>query len=97
MVTVNLDGREDWVVSQRQGLLAWTGYTLSLKPQYNVRLGVAHWGNTYVTGRGLLALAGSGQIYQVQLKAGESYVAHPGYAFRVQLRIGGLLHRVATF
>ncbi|KAL1609615.1 Altered inheritance of mitochondria protein 24, mitochondrial [Nothophoma quercina] len=77
IVTVNLDGRQDWVVSQRQALLAWTGHTLTTKPQYNVKLGLAHWGNTYITGRGLLALAGSGQIYQVQLKAGESYVAHP--------------------
>lgn len=77
IVTVQLDGREDWVVAQRQGLLAWTGTTLSLKPQYNVKLGLAHWGNTYITGRGLLALAGKGQIYQIQLKAGESYVAHP--------------------
>lgn len=77
IVTVNLDGRQDWVISQRQALLAWTGHTLSLKPQYNVKLGLAHWGNTYITGRGLLALAGSGQIYQVQLKSGESYVAHP--------------------
>jgi hypothetical protein len=77
IVTVHLDGRQDWVVAQRQGLLAWTGLSLSLKPQYNTKLGLAHWGNTYITGRGLLALAGSGQIYQVQLKAGESYVAHP--------------------
>ena len=79
IVTVHLDGRQDWLISQRQALLAWTGHTLSLKPQYNVKLGLAHWGNTYITGRGLLALAGSGQIYQVQLKAGESYVAHPRY------------------
>ncbi|CAO2654399.1 Nn.00g111320.m01.CDS01 [Neocucurbitaria sp. VM-36] len=77
IVSVNLDGRQDWVISQRQALLAWTGHTLSLKPQYNAKLGIAHWGNTYITGRGLLALAGSGQIYQVQVKAGESYVAHP--------------------
>lgn len=77
IVSVNLDGRQDWVVAQRQALLAWAGHTLSLRPQYNVKLGIAHWGNTYVTGRGLLALAGSGQIYQVQIKAGESYVAHP--------------------
>ncbi|KAF2025426.1 hypothetical protein EK21DRAFT_76481 [Setomelanomma holmii] len=77
IVSVNLDGRQDWVISQRQALLAWTGHTLSLKPQYNVKLGVANWGNTYITGRGLLALAGSGQIYQVQVKAGETYVAHP--------------------
>jgi uncharacterized protein (AIM24 family) len=79
IVSVNLDGRQDWVISQRQALLAWTGHTLSLKPQYNVKLGVAHWGNTYITGRGLLALAGKGQIYQVQVKAGENYVAHPRY------------------
>ncbi|KAF1848318.1 uncharacterized protein K460DRAFT_364289 [Cucurbitaria berberidis CBS 394.84] len=77
IVSVNLDGRQDWIISQRQALLAWTGHTLSLKPQYNAKLGIAHWGNTYITGRGLLALAGSGQIYQVQVKAGESYVAHP--------------------
>ncbi|OAL45071.1 hypothetical protein IQ07DRAFT_615367 [Pyrenochaeta sp. DS3sAY3a] len=77
IVSVNIDGRQDWVISQRQALLAWTGHTLSLKPQYNVKLGIANWGNTYITGRGLLALVGSGQIYQVQIKAGESYVAHP--------------------
>ncbi|KAF2195124.1 hypothetical protein K469DRAFT_681479 [Zopfia rhizophila CBS 207.26] len=77
IVTVHLDGRRDWLIAQRQALLAWTGHTLSLKAKYNVKLSLAHWGNTYVTGRGLLALAGSGQIYQVQLKAGESYVAHP--------------------
>ncbi|KAF2134430.1 hypothetical protein P153DRAFT_419138 [Dothidotthia symphoricarpi CBS 119687] len=77
IVSVNLDGRQDWVISQRQALLAWTGHTLSLKPQYNLKLGLAHWGNTYITGRGLLALAGSGQIYQVHIKAGEDYIAHP--------------------
>ncbi|RMZ69397.1 mitochondrial fmp26 [Pyrenophora seminiperda CCB06] len=77
IVSVNLDGRDDWIISQRNALLAWTGHTLSLKPQYNVKLGLANWGNTYITGRGLLALAGSGQIYQVHVKAGETYVAHP--------------------
>ncbi|USP80009.1 hypothetical protein yc1106_07283 [Curvularia clavata] len=77
IVSVNLDGRDDWIISQRQALLAWTGLTLKLKPQYNIKLGLAHWGNTYITGRGLLALTGNGQIYQVQVKAGESYVAHP--------------------
>ncbi|KAF2273984.1 uncharacterized protein EI97DRAFT_479682 [Westerdykella ornata] len=77
IVTVHLDGRQDWLIAQRQALLAWTGLTLVLKPQYNFKLGMANWGNTHVTGRGLLALTGTGQIYQVRLKAGESYVAHP--------------------
>ena len=79
IVTVQLDGRDDWIISQRQALLAWTGHKLSLKPTYNLKLALAHWGHTYVTGRGLIALAGGGQIYQVQLKAGENYVAHPRY------------------
>lgn len=39
--------------------------------------GLAHWGSSTLTGRGLVALSGSGQIYQVSLKAGEEYVAHP--------------------
>ena len=38
---------------------------------------LAHWGNSQVTGRGLLALVGKGQVYQIMLKAGEQYVAHP--------------------
>lgn len=79
IVAVHLDGRQDWLIAQRQALLAWTGQTLSLKPQYNTKLGLAHWGNTYVTGRGLLAVVGSGQLYQVQLKPGETYVAHPSH------------------
>ncbi|KAK0317953.1 Altered inheritance of mitochondria protein 24, mitochondrial [Friedmanniomyces endolithicus] len=37
----------------------------------------AHWGNTSVTGRGLLALTGKGQIHQIHLKTGEEYVVHP--------------------
>jgi len=41
--------------------------------------GLTHWGNTTIRGSGLVALAGAGQIYQITLKAGEQYVAHPGY------------------
>jgi len=41
-------------------------------------MSIAHWGNSYITGRGLVALAGPGQIYQITLRAGEEYVAHPG-------------------
>jgi uncharacterized protein (AIM24 family) len=81
---VQLDGRQDWLIAQRQALLAWTGLTLSVKPQYNFKLGVANWGNSFVTGRGLMALAGSGQIYQVQLKAGEDYIAHPRSVYPTQ-------------
>ena len=40
---------------------------------------LAHWGNSQVMGRGLLALVGKGQIYQIVLKLGEEYVAHPRY------------------
>jgi hypothetical protein len=41
-------------------------------------MSVAHWGNSHITGRGLVALAGPGQIYQITLRAGEEYVAYPG-------------------
>ncbi|KAI9797996.1 MAG: Altered inheritance of mitochondria protein 24, mitochondrial, partial [Piccolia ochrophora] len=36
-----------------------------------------HWGNTECAGRGLLALAGQGQIYEIVLKAEEEYIVHP--------------------
>ncbi|KAK8242179.1 mitochondrial biogenesis AIM24-domain-containing protein [Phyllosticta capitalensis] len=74
---VHLDGRLDWLVAQRNGLLAWTGHSLAVKPRLNTNLSLAHWGSSLVTGRGLLALVGKGQIYQVQLKAGEEYTVHP--------------------
>jgi uncharacterized protein (AIM24 family) len=66
------------MVAQRKALLAWTGHTLSLSPTANRRMSIAHWGNSKITGRGLVALAGQGQIYQLTLKEGEEYVTHPG-------------------
>jgi hypothetical protein len=66
------------MVAQRRALLAWTGHTLSISPTINRSLSLAHWGNSEVTGRGLVALAGPGQIYQISLRAGEEYVVHPG-------------------
>ncbi len=65
-------------MAQRKALLAWTGHTLSITPTANRGMSLAHWGNSRVTGRGLVALAGPGQVYQVTLKPGEEYVAYPG-------------------
>ncbi|MCJ1287078.1 Altered inheritance of mitochondria protein 24, mitochondrial [Xylographa opegraphella] len=73
---IHLDGTLDWMIAQRQALLAWTGQTLSISPVVNRQM-VPHWGNSQVTGRGLLAVVGKGQIYQIVLKPGEEYVAHP--------------------
>lgn len=83
------------MVAQRRALLAWTGRSLTIRPTINTSLvrtpgcverspanfmkSVAHWGSSEVTGRGLLALVGSGQLYSVELKAGEQYVVHPRY------------------
>ncbi|KAL2072366.1 hypothetical protein VTL71DRAFT_11709 [Oculimacula yallundae] len=75
---LHLNGTVDWMVAQRKALLAWTGHTLSVSPTVNRGMSFAHWGNSEITGRGLVALAGPGQIYQIALKAGEEYVAHPG-------------------
>jgi hypothetical protein len=66
------------MVTQRKALLAWTGHTLSVTPAVSRGMSLTHWGNSQITGRGLVALAGPGQVYQVSLKAGEEYVAHPG-------------------
>lgn len=66
------------MVAQRKALLAWTGHTLSVTPTMNHKMSMAHWGNSEITGRGLVALAGPGQIYEVRLKQGEEFVAHPG-------------------
>lgn len=79
MSTINLDGRIDWIVSQRNSLLAWTGQALIVKPKINFQLNPTHWGNTLLTGRGLVALVGRGQIYQINLNAEDEYVVHPKY------------------
>jgi uncharacterized protein (AIM24 family) len=79
MSTINLDGRIDWMVAQRNALLAWTGHALTVKPKINFKLNPAHWGNTLLTGRGLVAVVGRGQIYQINLAAEDEYVVHPKY------------------
>ncbi|KAF4451497.1 altered inheritance-mitochondria 24 mitochondrial [Fusarium albosuccineum] len=75
---LHLDGTTDWMVSQRNALLAWTGHTLSLSQRIQSGLTLAHWGSTHLTGRGLAALSAPGQIYELSLKEGEEFVAHPG-------------------
>lgn len=65
------------MIAQRNALLAWTGHSLSIKPQINTSMSLAHWGCSRVTGRGLLCLSGKGQIYQLALKSGEEYIVHP--------------------
>jgi uncharacterized protein (AIM24 family) len=40
----------------------------------------AYMGNSRVTGRGLVALVGKGQIFQVILREGEEFIVHPRYA-----------------
>ncbi|KAJ6095034.1 hypothetical protein N7467_002547 [Penicillium canescens] len=74
---VNVNGSVDWMVAQRRALLAWTGRSLSIKPTINASLSLSHWGSSEVTGRGLIALVGNGQLYSVELKEGEQYIAHP--------------------
>ncbi|KAF2495629.1 altered inheritance of mitochondria protein 24, mitochondrial [Lophium mytilinum] len=85
IAVVHLDGRQDWVVSQRNALLAWTGHALAVKPKLNTEMSIAHWGSSQVTGRGLMALVGKGQLYQVQLRAGESYIVHPSHIVAYEL------------
>ncbi|QSS51119.1 altered inheritance of mitochondria protein 24, mitochondrial protein Fmp26 [Histoplasma capsulatum var. duboisii H88] len=74
---VELNGSVDWMITQEKALLAWTGHTLRIIPKLAKQLSLSHWGNSEVTGRGLLALVGTGQFYSVELKAGEQYICHP--------------------
>ncbi|KUI56392.1 Altered inheritance of mitochondria protein 24, mitochondrial [Cytospora mali] len=76
---LHLDGTTDWQIAQRNALLAWTGHTLTITPRIQRGLAPAHWGNHHVTGRGLVALAAPGQIYQVTLGEGEELVVHPSH------------------
>ncbi|CAK7266707.1 Altered inheritance of mitochondria protein 24, mitochondrial [Sporothrix epigloea] len=82
LFTLHLDGTTDWVVAQRSALLAWTGHKLSVTPQRGegtASLGLAHWGTSFVTGRGIAALSAPGYIYPVTLAAGEELVVHPSH------------------
>jgi hypothetical protein len=38
LVVVHLDGRLDWMITQRNALLAWTGHNLTLKPRVNTKM-----------------------------------------------------------
>lgn len=76
---LHLDGTTDWIVAQRNALLAWTGHTLSPTPRIQRSLSLAHWGSTHLTGRGLVALSSPGQIYTLTLGEGEEFVAHPSH------------------
>ncbi len=77
LAVLHLTGIIDWKIAQRKALLAWTGSTLTITPSLNRRLSLAHWGTTTCTGRGLLALAGMGNLFSIDLAENESYIAHP--------------------
>ncbi|KAJ6264655.1 hypothetical protein Dda_0804 [Drechslerella dactyloides] len=74
---VELDGAVDWMVTQRTALLAWTGHSIQTTPIVNRRMSPAQWSNTRISGRGLAALVGKGQVYQVILGDGEQMILHP--------------------
>ena len=38
LVVVHLDGRLDWMIAQRNALVAWTGHTLKLSPGLNAKM-----------------------------------------------------------
>ncbi|MCJ1468906.1 Altered inheritance of mitochondria protein 24, mitochondrial [Pseudocyphellaria aurata] len=76
IAVVKMDGSIDWKLFGK-ALLAWTGQTLSIQPRLALKASRASWGNSEITGRGLLAIAGQGSIYQVVLDVGEEYVVHP--------------------
>lgn len=74
---LHLDGTQDWNLSQRAALLAWTGSNLSVTPTISSQLSFSHWGTSTATGRGLVALSAKGHTFALDLAKGETYIAHP--------------------
>ncbi|KAF8424072.1 mitochondrial biogenesis AIM24-domain-containing protein [Tirmania nivea] len=73
---VKLEGTVDWMVVQRKAILAWCGHSIHLMPEVNRKLSLSHWGSSKLSGRGLVALVGKGQIFQVVLDSGEEFIVH---------------------
>jgi hypothetical protein len=48
-----------------------------VSPTINRQLGLAHLGSTKLSGRGLVSLAGKGQIHEVVLDEFDKYIVHP--------------------
>lgn len=72
---LELDGRFDWNIVTKHALLAWCGVTAQTRTQ---GLGPSLSRiSTTLTGRGSAVLAGNGQIYQIILQQGESYIINP--------------------
>lgn len=82
---LHLDGTTDWMVAQRNALLAWTGHTLAVSPRIQRGLSLAHWGSTHLTGRGLAALSAPGHIYELTLGEGEEIVLHPSHVVAYEI------------
>ncbi|KAF7510039.1 hypothetical protein GJ744_007143 [Endocarpon pusillum] len=86
LAVLHLTGTTDWKISQRKALLAWTGNSLVLTPSLNRRLSLAHWGSSTATGRGLVALAGTGNLFSLDLDENETYTAHPSHILAYSVR-----------
>lgn len=85
LAVLHLTGTTDWKIAQRKALLAWTGNNLTLTPSLNRRLALSYWGSTTATGRGLLALAGTGNLFSLDLSENETYIAHPSHILAYSL------------
>ena len=72
---LELDGRLDWNVTSKESLLCWCGVVPSTK-QDGID-GSLLQTSTVLTGRGSAVVSGNGQIYQLVLQRGDSYVLHP--------------------
>lgn len=72
---LDLDGRLDWNVTAKEALLCWCGVSPTTK-QEGIDGGLLQT-STVLTGRGSAVVSGNGQIYQLVLQRGDTYVLHP--------------------
>lgn len=79
---LDLDGRYDWNLIAKSSLLSWCGLQAQAR-QFGLGKSLLRT-SMLLTGRGSAVVAGNGQIYQVVLQPGESYIVNAqhiiGYA-----------------
>ncbi|ODV92558.1 hypothetical protein CANCADRAFT_15129, partial [Tortispora caseinolytica NRRL Y-17796] len=74
---LSLDGRADWKVTQKSGVYAWSGPSLSVSTKLDSKMNFANWATTLLSGRGQVALLAKGQVYQIKVEEGESIAINP--------------------
>ncbi|ANB12216.1 hypothetical protein AWJ20_464 [Sugiyamaella lignohabitans] len=75
---INVDESRSWTVGQRNAILGWNSAFVKVEAK-KTGLGSMwkHWGNVSVSGTGQLVLVGDGDLFQIDVGAGEDVLLNP--------------------